>query len=45
MMKETDKLLEEEKNERCPKVEEGKEYTDEQKKEYQELIIELNKKR
>lgn len=32
MMKEADKLLEEEKNQRSPKVEEGKEMTDEQKK-------------
>jgi len=29
MMKEADKLLEEEKNKRSPKVEEGKEMTDE----------------
>lgn len=45
MMKEADKLLEEEKNKRSPKVEEGKEMTDEQKKQYQELIIELNERR
>mgnify|MGYP005727919047 CR=1 FL=1 len=32
MMKEADKLLEEEKDKRSPKVEEGKEMTDEQKK-------------
>ena len=45
MMKEADKVLEEEKNKRSPKVEEGKEMTDEQKKEYQDLIIELNERR
>jgi hypothetical protein len=44
-MKEADKLLEEEKNKRTPKVEEGKEMTDEQKKQYQELIMELNERR
>jgi hypothetical protein len=45
MMKEADKLLEEEKNKRTPKVEEGKEMTEEQKKQYQELIMELNERR
>ena len=44
-MKEADKLLEEEKDKRSPKVEEGQEMTDEQKKQYQELIIELNERR
>ena len=45
MMKEADKLLEEEKNTRTPTVEEGKEMTEEQKKQYQELIMELNERR
>ena len=45
MMKEADKLLEEEKNKRTPQVEEGKEMTEEQKKQYQELIMELNERR
>ena len=45
MMKEADKVLEAEKDKRTPKVEEGKEMTDEQKKEYHELIMELNERR